>query len=100
MIGFGLVVTHTLVAGREEDFDALVARTVPVIKEREPGTLVYLTHAVQGHPDQRVFYELYRDRAAFEAHEQQNHVMVFQSEREALVTSIEVDFLEALDGIA
>ncbi|WP_245641937.1 putative quinol monooxygenase [Nonomuraea candida] len=36
----------------------------------EPGTIVYASHRVDGQPLQRIFYELYRDRDAFDAHEQ------------------------------
>ena len=39
------------------------------VKANEPGTLVYASHTVEGQPLQRIFYELYRDEAAFEAHE-------------------------------
>lgn len=56
-------------------FDALTAAAVMAIKEREPGTVVYATHAVQGEPLARVFYELYADEAAFQAHEQAQHVV-------------------------
>jgi quinol monooxygenase YgiN len=71
MDGFGLVVRFRLAAGHEERFDELVAATLAGIRDHEPGTLVYASHAVEGEPGVRVFYELYRDRAAFEAHEAQ-----------------------------
>ena len=32
----------------------------------EPGTLVYASRLVDGQPLQRIFYELYRDEAAFQ----------------------------------
>jgi quinol monooxygenase YgiN len=38
-------------------------------------------------------YELYRDRAVFEAHEQQPHTRHFLTEREHLVESFTVDWL-------
>jgi len=59
-------------------FDRLVARTVPLIREREPGTLVYAVHSVEGRPPERLFYEPYRDRAAFDAHQEQEHVRRFR----------------------
>lgn len=55
--------------------------------------LLYVTHSVEEDPGARVFYELYRDRAAFEAHEAQPHVRHFLTEREHLIESFTVDWL-------
>lgn len=90
---FGLVVRFRLRLGQEENFERLVAETVPRIHEKEPGTLLYLCQCVEGKPAERIFYELYRDRAAFEAHEEQVHTRRFLAEREKFVESFEVDFL-------
>src|SRR5829696_3542986 len=46
-------------------FDELTAAVVHEISEKEPGTLVYATHSVEGAPLARIFYEVYRDRDAF-----------------------------------
>lgn len=91
--GLGLVVRFTLREGVGEAFDQLVAETVDGIRAHEPGTLLYVCHQVDGHPDQRILYELYRDRAAFDAHETQPHVRRFLADREQHVTATEVDFL-------
>jgi quinol monooxygenase YgiN len=79
-------------------FDQLVAATAPGIKDSEPGTLIYVSHKVDGQPLQRMFYELYADRAAFEAHEQQPHTRHFLEEREQYLTGHEVDFVTPLVG--
>jgi quinol monooxygenase YgiN len=64
------------------------------IAAEEPGTLVYATHAVVDEPLARVFYEVYRDRAAFDAHEQAPHVIDFHARKEALLAgSPRVEFL-------
>ncbi|MFI1104201.1 putative quinol monooxygenase [Streptomyces melanogenes] len=97
--GFGLVVRFTL---RDEEaaaaFDELCARTLEGIKESEPGTLTYVTHVPEGEPLVRVFYELYADRAAFDAHEEQPHTKHFLTEREQYLAGIEVTFLDAVKG--
>lgn len=98
MNGYGLLVRFELKPGQEATFDALVARTVAAIKAHEPGTLVYATHAVPGSPSSRVFYELYTDRAAFEAHEATEHTRAFLSQREQHVDSFTVTFLEHLSS--
>ncbi|MFF5130174.1 putative quinol monooxygenase [Streptomyces syringium] len=97
--GFGLVVRFTL---RDADaagaFDELVSRTLEDIRRYEPGTVVYVNHRVPGEPNVRIFYELYEDRAAFDAHEQQPHIKKFLEARDAFVSRTEVTFLEHVDG--
>jgi quinol monooxygenase YgiN len=96
---FGLCVRFTCRdADRAAAFDQLVAETVPAIREREPGTLVYAVHRVDGKPLERIFYELYRDRAAFDAHEAQPHTRRFLDARGQYLASFEVDFLSLLTG--
>lgn len=91
---FGLIVRFELrgvesVAG----FDRLVAETVPEIRDREPGTVMYAVHPVVDAPLSRVFYELYEDREAFEAHEAAAHTRRFLGEREQYLTGTRVEFL-------
>lgn len=96
---FGLIVRFDLRAGAEAAFDALVAETLPKIWSLEPDTLLYLCHTVRGETRGRVFYELYRDRAAFDAHERQPHVQRFLAERaQHLATEPRVEFLDLVDG--
>ncbi len=91
---FGLVVRFTLKDGATADFDRLMEMTVPEIHRHEPGTLVYAVHQVDGEPNTRIFYELYRDRAAFDEHERQEHTRRFLAERERYLSGPpQVDFL-------
>lgn len=91
---FGLSVRFTCKdADSAQGFDALVAETVTQIKQHEPGTLVYAVHTVEGQPLQRIFYELYRDRAAFDAHEGQPHTKRMLTDRKQFLSAVEVDFL-------
>lgn len=95
---FALVVRFTVRPGSEEAFDRLMADTASGVREREFDTLVYACHTVEGQPRQRIFYELYRNRAAFDRHETTGHVRRFLAERAALLEYTEVDFLELRDG--
>lgn len=99
---FGLIVRFTVRPGSESAFDELTAETVAEVQRCEPGTLLYLCHKVDGAPSERIFYELYRDRAAFEAHEEQPHVRRFLAERARHLDRTDVDFLAptVLAGIA
>ncbi len=78
-----------------EGFDELTAETVTHIAALEPGTLIYSTHIVKDEPTARVFYELYRDRAAFDEHNSQPHIRRFLDTREPFLTSHRVEFLAA-----
>jgi quinol monooxygenase YgiN len=97
---FALVVRFTVRPGSEEAFDRLTEETASGIREREPGTLIYACHTVEGQPRQRIFYELYRNRAAFDRHETTPHIRRFLDQRTPLLESTEVDFLTLQDGKA
>jgi quinol monooxygenase YgiN len=95
---YGLVVRFELAQDAGDKFDALVEETVAKIRAKEPGTLIYATHAVEGEPDVRIFYELYRDREAFEEHERQEHTRRFLLERKHyLAGPTRVDFVTPTD---
>jgi len=79
-------------------YDQLVAETIEAIKDSEPGTLVYASHLVDGQPLQRIFYELYRDKVAFEAHEAAPHTRRYLDERGQYLASTEVDWLTLQAG--
>ena len=95
---FALVVRFTVRPGCEADFDQLVAETAADIRAREPGTLVYACHTVDGAPRERIFYELYASRAAFDGHEHQEHTRRFLTQRQPLLESTHVDFLSLTGG--
>ena len=79
-------------------YDRLVAETIEAIKTDEPGTLVYASHLVEGQPLQRIFYELYKDKAAFEAHEAASHTRRYLAERGQYLASTDVDWLTLQTG--
>jgi quinol monooxygenase YgiN len=96
---FALVVRFNLRSGTDADFDRLVADVTVRIRAEEPGTLLYLCHTVQGESGARVFYELYRDHEAFQAHEVAAHVKEFHAKRKPMMAGQErVEFLDRLDG--
>lgn len=96
---FGLCVRFTCKdEASAQAYDRLVAETVECIKTREPGTLVYACHRVEGEPLRRVFYELYRDKAAFDAHSGAAHVRRYLAEREQYLAATEVDWLTLQTG--
>ncbi|TLG11425.1 antibiotic biosynthesis monooxygenase [Nocardia cyriacigeorgica] len=91
---FALVVKFELHdSAKAAAFDQLVTDTVRGITEHEPGTLVYATHTVEGEPLARIFYEVYRDREAFDEHERQPHTRRFLDRRSEFVADFRVEFL-------
>jgi quinol monooxygenase YgiN len=81
-----------------EAYDRLVAETITGIRDGEPGTIVYAVHTVDGQPLQRIHDELYRDQAAFEAHEAAPHTRRYLAERSAYLAATEVDWLTLQTG--
>ena len=95
---FGLVMRFVLKPGHEELFDNSVRELVSGVREHEPDVLVFACHAVDGRSGQRLFYELYRNHAAFEAHGDQEHTKRFLAERDRHVSDIRVEFLQLIDA--
>ena len=56
----------------------------------EPDTLVYVIHVVPKAPMQRIMYEIYRDRAAFESHERQPHIRRFMADLASCVLATNI----------
>ncbi|MEC3992045.1 putative quinol monooxygenase [Actinacidiphila sp. DG2A-62] len=98
--GYALVVRFTLRdTAAAQQFDELVAQTAAGIRT-EPGTLVYAVHTPVNEPLVRVFYELYADQAAFQAHEDQAHTRHFLAAREQFLAGTEVTFLNELPSLS
>lgn len=83
---YGIVVRFDI---RDEaaalEFDRLTAAAVEHIRADEPGTLVYATHPVRDAPLARVFYEVYADADAWQAHEANPHVRAFHAAKDPLL---------------
>jgi quinol monooxygenase YgiN len=87
---YGRILIFTLLEDRVADFDRLAEQTAEAVRTGEPDTLVYVIHLVPNAPLQRIFYEIYRDRAAFESHENQPSMQRFVTERRSCVLATNV----------
>jgi quinol monooxygenase YgiN len=87
---YGRILIFTLLDDRDADFDRLAEQAAEEVRTREPDTLVYVIHLVPNAPMQRIFYEIYRDRAAFDSHENQPYMMRFVADRRACVLATNV----------
>ncbi|MEU4824068.1 antibiotic biosynthesis monooxygenase [Actinomadura sp. NPDC023710] len=86
----GQITVYTLLDGREDAFDRLAADLVKAALATEPETLIFACHEVVGAPTQRIFYQLFRDEAAFAAHRRQPHLQRFLGESRTHVISTNV----------
>jgi quinol monooxygenase YgiN len=87
---FGQIAIYTLLEDRVAEFDQLTERVVELVRSREPNSLVFIVHAVPSAPMQRILYEVYRSRDAFEWHTQQPYVQQFAADRRPYVLATNV----------
>jgi quinol monooxygenase YgiN len=87
---YGRILIFTLLDDKAADFDRLAEQTAEEVQIGEPDTLVYVIHLVPNAPMQRIFYEIYRDRAAFDSHENKPYMQQFVTERRAYVLATNV----------
>ena len=86
----GQITVYTLLEGREEAFDRLAEELVRAARTAEPETLIFTCHEVVNAPTQRIFYQLFRDEAAFAAHQRQAHLRRFNAESRTHVLATNV----------
>ena len=72
------------------EFDRVAEEAAEGVRVSEPDTLVYVIHVVPKAPMQRIIYEIYRDRAAFEIHENQPHILRFAEARKSCVLATNI----------
>ena len=87
---YGRLQIFTLLDDKAADFDRLAEQTAEEVRIGEPDTLVYVIHLVPNAPMQRIFYEIYRNRAAFDSHENKSYTKRFVSERRGYVLATNI----------
>jgi len=87
---YGRLSIFTLLEDRAAEFDRLAEQAAEGVRAAEPDTLVYVFHVVPNAPMQRIIYEIYRDREAFESHERQPHIQRFVADRKACVLATNI----------
>lgn len=68
--------------GKGDALAALLAEQAVVVRKAEPGCLAYRPHRSTSDPDLFIFYEQYRDTAAFDAHRTAPHLAAYRERRE------------------
>jgi quinol monooxygenase YgiN len=68
--------------GKGDALAALLEEQAAAVRKAEPGCLVYRPHRSSKDPDVFLFYEQYKDDAAFALHRQAPHLAAFRERRE------------------
>src|SRR5712692_11696886 len=79
---FTIIAKIRAAKGKGDALAALLNEQVAKRKETEPGCLVYRPHRSTKDPDVFVFYEQYKDDAAFDAHRKAPHLAAYRERRE------------------
>jgi quinol monooxygenase YgiN len=87
---YGRIAIYTLLDAGAEEFDHLAEQVVEQVRTGEPGTLAYVVHGVPSAPLQRILYQLYADRAAYDWHQERPYVADFEARRRPLVLATNV----------
>jgi quinol monooxygenase YgiN len=85
--------------GKGDALAALLKEQVAAVRAAEPGCLVYRPHRSIKDPDVFIFYEQYKDDAAFDAHRKAPHLAAYRErrERDGLVDgAVEVEMYRSL----
>jgi quinol monooxygenase YgiN len=87
---YGQIAIYTLLEHGAEEFDRLAEQVVEQVRANEPDTLLYVLHGVPSAPLQRILYEVYRDRVAYDNHACQSYIREFELGRLPLVLATNV----------
>ena len=77
-----VVATLRAAPGKADTLAALLTEQCAVIRRTEPGCLLYRVHRSTKDPDAFLFYEIYADDAAFDAHRASPHLAQYRKRRE------------------
>jgi autoinducer 2-degrading protein len=87
---FAIVVDFHLKQGARSEFRRLIDANADASVKTEPGCLQFDVLEPEGESDRMLLYEIYTDKAAFDAHLRTDHFRVFASASEALHLQKEV----------
>ena len=96
MGGYVIAVDFWLRPGTWADFRKLIDENARASAQTEPGCRRFDVLEPQGEADHIFLYEIYEDRAAFEAHLKTPHFAAFNRDSEALVAKKKITEYELL----
>ena len=87
---YGQIAIYTLLEAGAAEFDRLASSVLEQVRTTEPDTLVFVVHGVPSAPLQRILYQVYRDRAAYDDHQRKSYVTDFDARLRPLVLATNV----------
>ena len=93
---FAVVVTFQIKSGEMETFLPLMTENARSSLREEPGCHVFDVCTDPARPDEVFLYELYTDRAAFDAHLASGHFKAFDAQVADLIASKTVQTYETV----
>ena len=87
---YGQIAIYTLLESGAAEFDRLASTVLEQVRTTEPDTLVFVVHGVPSAPLQRILYQVYRDRAAYDEHQRKSYVTDFDTRLRPLVLATNV----------
>jgi len=87
---YGQIAIYTLLESGAAEFDRLASSVLEQVRTTEPDTLVFVVHGVPSAPLQRILYQVYRDRAAYDDHQRKSYVTDFDARLRPLVLATNV----------
>ncbi len=76
-MSINLIAKLKVQSGKEAEFTAAAKEMIATVKAAEPGTLAYVLHQNAKDPTEFLYYEVYQDQAAFDAHGKTDHMKAF-----------------------
>jgi quinol monooxygenase YgiN len=88
--------------GKEEEGLERLRKMADSVQEQEPGALAYLCHRSQDDPSEIVFFEMYADDDAFQAHGQTPHMGEMRASFSELfdLSQVKIERLDQIAGFA
>jgi quinol monooxygenase YgiN len=87
---YGQIAIYTLLESGAAEFDQLASTVLEQVRTTEPDTLVFVVHGVPSAPLQRILYQVYRDRNAYDEHQRKSYVTDFEARLRPLVLATNV----------
>ena len=82
------IATLEIDPSRIEEYRAAVAEQIKSAIENEPGVLTLYAVADRSNPARITVFEIYQNRAAYEAHLKAAHFLAYKARVESMVTSL------------
>jgi quinol monooxygenase YgiN len=82
--------------GHEVEFEAMFAELRQIMREKEPGCLLYSLLKSRTNPRSYIVHEQYRDQLALDTHQASPHGKVYFPKMRAILETITVEYFDGV----